>query len=129
MVEGTNHLTLLDLLDVLEDGIVVLRGKNESLTAELLRAGSQGASVPPQTPARTRATTRKSRKKPAKRRKAGSAKKPPRAARPDSLTKEERALGKRQALGRSLLQLRKTPADSQPEKPETGDNKLEWFHH
>ena len=129
MVEGTNHLTLLDLLDVLEDGIVVLRGKNESLTAELLRVGSQGASVPPQTPARTRATTRKSRKKPAKRRKAGSAKKPPRGSQPDSLTKEERALGKRQALGRSLLQLRKTPADSQPEKAETGDNKPEWFHH
>jgi hypothetical protein len=128
MVEGTNHLTLLDLLDVLEDGIVVLRGKNESLTAELSRAGSQGASVPTDASKRTRAATRKSRKKPAKRRKPGSAKKPAGAA-SDALTKEERALGKRQALGRSLLQLRKAPADTQAEKTETGDNKPDWFHH
>lgn len=128
MVEGTNHLTLLDLLDVLEDGIVVLRGKNESLTAELSRAGSQGASVPAAGPKRSRAATRKSRKKSAKRRKPGSAKKPAGAA-SDALTKEERALGKRQALGRSLLQLRKTPADTQVEKSETGDNKPDWFHH
>ncbi|HXR74926.1 MAG TPA: hypothetical protein VN737_03055 [Bryobacteraceae bacterium] len=106
-------MTTLEMLDALEAGLLVLRTTNESLMAELRLANRQLESAPRS----THQVKRKSRRPPAKKRRSTAKKK--KAAKvlelPHQPTaeQEERSLGKRRALGRSILQLRK-PAAAAP---------------
>jgi hypothetical protein len=128
MVEETNHLTVLDMLDVLETEIGLLRGQNQSLAAALSHARDQGE-TPLGTPKKRRAGARKTKKKRTPKRRTAST--PERAGTPmegDPATKDDRVLGKRQALGKSLLQLRRVTAVPQPQCSGTVDDQQDLFH-
>lgn len=103
-------MTTLEMLDALEARLLVLRTRNESLVAELQRANRQLESAPK--PARR--VKRKSRRAPAKKSRSGAKKseatKVLELPRRTEAEQEERSLGKRRALGRSILQLRKPAA-------------------
>jgi hypothetical protein len=129
MVEETNHLTVLDMLDVLETEIGLLRGQNQSLTAALSNARDQGEIRLGTPPKKRRAGARKTKKKKTPKRPRASALE--RAGAPiqgDPATKEDRVLGKRQALGKSLLQLRRVAAAPQPECSAAVDDQQDVFH-
>lgn len=127
MVEGTTHLTVLDMLDVLEGEIVLLRTQNESLTAALSNANHELAGTPPTRQKARRAQTRKS-KKATKRRKPNASGKAVSDEASVAPRREDRVLGKRQALGRSLLQIRRSPIAQKPAAPEPTEAKSDSFH-
>jgi hypothetical protein len=112
-------LTTLEMLDALEAGLLVLRTTNENLVAELQQANRQRGS----SPASSRRTKRKTRGAPAKRArstaKKGEAVKVLEQPHRPAAESEERSLGKRRALGRSILQLRKpaVPTAAVPASP------------
>lgn len=116
-------MTTLEMLDALETGLLVLRSRNESLMAELQQANRQLESAP----SPHRRAKRKSRRAPAK--KARSSAKKNEAANvlelPHRQTaeQEERSLGKRRALGRSILQLRKPAATQGGEQENPADDR------
>jgi hypothetical protein len=129
MVEETNHLTVLDMLDVLETEIGLLRGQNQSLAAALSDTRNQGETPLTTPPKKRRAGARKAKKKRTPKRRSAIA--PERAGTPmegDPATKEDRVLGKRQALGKSLLQLRRVAAAPQPQCSATMNDEQDVFH-
>jgi hypothetical protein len=128
MVEETNHLTVLDMLDVLETEIGLLRGQNQSLTAALSNARDQGEIRLGTPPKKRRAGARKTKKKTPKRRRASAPERTGTPMQGDPATKEDRVLGKRQALGKSLLQLRRVAAAPQPECSAAVDDQQDVFH-
>lgn len=130
MVEGTTHLTVLDMLDVLEGEIVLLRKQNESLSAALSNADHQLASSSAEPRTARRAGKRTPKRKAAKRRKTtgSKSKKMAPAAGPGTPPKEDRVLGKRQALGKSLLQLRKPLIAHPAAAAEPAEDKPDVFH-
>ena len=128
MVEETNHLTVLDMLDVLETEIGLLRGQNQSLTAALSNARDQGEIRLGTPPKKRRAGARKTKKKTPKRRRASAPERTGTPMQGDPATKEDRVLGKRQALGKSLLQLRGVAAAPQPECSAAVDDQQDVFH-
>jgi hypothetical protein len=127
MVKETDHLTVLDMLDALETEIGLLRGQNRSLAAALSEARDQGAAPLAGTPKKKRAGARDAKKKAPKRRKAIALEPKAAAASGDHAPKEDR-LGKRQALGKSLLQLRRHPPAPQPERSDVADGQQDLFH-
>lgn len=130
MVEGTIHLTVLDMLDVLEGEIVLLRRQNESLTAALSNADHPLAISPVEPQRAKRTGAGKPKRKAAKRRKArgSKSKKVAATAAHGTPPKEERVLGKRQALGKSLLQLRKPLVAHPAAAAEPAEDKPDVFH-
>lgn len=96
-------MNLLQMLDALELKVVQLRAKNDELT-EALHAEQNGTIALPQ-PKKVKKGVRKPKK--------GlkvKAKQPTPPDKQEPTPKKERVLGKRQALGRSLTQLRRPGA-------------------
>lgn len=103
-------MTTLEMLDALEAELLVLRTTNQNLMAELQQANRQleGAPQPArQGKGKSRRTPAKKRRSKAKKGKTAKVLKLPAQLSTES---EERSLGKRRALGRSILQLRKPAA-------------------
>lgn len=100
-------MTTLEMLDALEAGLLVLRTTNEKLVAELQQANRQTESAPAAPRRVKRKSRRASPKKARSRAKKGEGVKVLELPHKPAAEQEERSLGKRRALGRSILQLRK----------------------
>ncbi len=105
-------MTLLDMIDLLEHQIEFLRAR-VAATENSTNPVAQAASKRMRGAKKARKKTA-SNKGAAKRKQSKSANQqlllPPTADTPPSPTEETRSLGKRQALGKSLLQLRRSAA-------------------
>jgi hypothetical protein len=114
------------MLDALEAGLLVLRTTNESLMAELRLANRQLESAP----APAHRAKRKSRRSPAKKRRSTAKKRESAKVLElphQTAEQEERSLGKRRALGRSILQLRKPAAAAPAGGPENSSEERGLF--